>query len=341
MQLRRARILCALLLIFAPLPWALAELAPPAPEAATGWTPKQPAYGKRFMVAAAHPLAVEAGVTMLKRGGSAIDAAIATSLVLNLVEPESSGIGGGGFLLYYQRAGKSVVAYDGRETAPAEATPELFLDPGQTTQVPRCRSAWSLGRCAWPVAHLRSGPRAVWKLAWASLFQPAIRIAEEGFSNLARLAKHIAGTQRLDHQAAARAYFFHPDGTPRRLERSVTNRNSRRFCVRSLSKGPTLSTKANSPMTSQTVRTHAGNPGRLSETDLKSYRVRSARRYAARIVYTLCAACRRHPPAESPCCRFSVCWNARMWRDVAPLSADAWYRFSRPVGWPMRTVNYL
>jgi Gamma-glutamyltranspeptidase len=207
MQVRHASVICALLLVSAPCLQALAEPPPPAPEATTGWTPKQPAYGKRFMVAAAHPLAVEAGVAMLKRGGTAIDAAIATSLVLNLVEPESSGIGGGGFLLHYQRAGKSVVAYDGRETAPAEATPELFLDSlgkplkfldavigGRSVGVPGLLRTFE-------VAHARHG-----KLDWAILFQPAIRMARHG-----------------------------------RPARSSLIANSRRCCVTSLAKGPTLS----------------------------------------------------------------------------------------------------
>ena len=92
-----------------------------AQQEASGWTPKKLATAKEYMVAAANPLAVQAGISMLERGGNAIDAMIATQLMLNLVEPSSSGIGGGAFLLYYDARTKAVRAYDGRETAPAGA----------------------------------------------------------------------------------------------------------------------------------------------------------------------------------------------------------------------------
>src|SRR5262245_28588048 len=106
---------------------AVAQLRPSQPETPSGWTPKSLATAKHYMVAAAHPLAVDAGVKMLERGGSAVDAMIATQLVLNLVEPSSSGIGGGAFLLYWDARAKAIRAIDGRETAPAGATPALFV----------------------------------------------------------------------------------------------------------------------------------------------------------------------------------------------------------------------
>src|SRR6266436_8341495 len=101
--------------------------AQPAPEAATAVVPKRLVTSTRFMVVAAHPLAARAGYDAIRRGGSAVDAAIATLLVLNLVEPQSSGIGGGGFLLHYAAREAELEAYDGRETAPAAARPERFL----------------------------------------------------------------------------------------------------------------------------------------------------------------------------------------------------------------------
>ncbi|MBC7860216.1 MAG: gamma-glutamyltransferase, partial [Burkholderiaceae bacterium] len=101
--------------------------APPAPEASSGYSEKAGWTARKFMVAAANPLAVDAGYRMLRRGGAAIDAAIATQLVLTLVEPQSSGIGGGAFLMYFD--GKQVQAFDGRETAPAAATGALFQQP--------------------------------------------------------------------------------------------------------------------------------------------------------------------------------------------------------------------
>ena len=99
-----------------------------APELPSGWTPKKAVTSKHDMVAAANPLAVDAGYQMLKQGGSAVDAAIATQMVLNLVEPQSSGIGGGAFMLFHNGRNRTLVAYDGRETAPAAAKPERFLD---------------------------------------------------------------------------------------------------------------------------------------------------------------------------------------------------------------------
>jgi gamma-glutamyltranspeptidase / glutathione hydrolase len=323
--IRRALILCTLLPGLAP-----AEPSPLAPEAASGWEAKQPAYGKRFMVAAAHPLAVEAGVAMLKRGGSAIDAAIATSLVLNLVEPESSGIGGGGFLLHYDRAGKSLVAYDGRETAPAEATAELFLD--QAGKPLKFLDAVVGGRSvgvpglvrSFEVAHARHG-----KLAWASLFEPAIQIAERGFPISARLAQHIAGMERLDRQPAARAYFFHPDGTPRQAGEIVTN-NEFAMVLRQIARHGSDAFYEGELARDmvQTVRSHATNPGRLSEADLKRYRVRV--RAAVCGSYRLYIVCGAPPPSSGAIAVLQILGLLER-ADVAafaPLSTDAVHRFS-------------
>ncbi len=121
------RTLAALLVA---LPVALGgALAAAAPAWAGGAAGGEPARAQRHMIAAANPLAAEAGLEVLRAGGGAVDAAIAAQMVLNLVEPQSSGIGGGGFMLYYDAASGRVFAYDGRETAPGAATPELFLGP--------------------------------------------------------------------------------------------------------------------------------------------------------------------------------------------------------------------
>src|ERR671915_1841134 len=137
---------------------------------------------KRFLVAAAHPLAAEAGSEVLKRGGSAVDAAIAVQMMLGLVEPESSGIGGGAFMLHWSEREKKLRSYDGRETAPAAAKPDRFLKDGkplafldaaiggQSVGVPGVLRMLEL-------AHARHG-----RLPWAELFEDAIRIAEQGFT---------------------------------------------------------------------------------------------------------------------------------------------------------------
>src|SRR5215475_10144767 len=110
------------------------SVAPSAPNATPPQDQQQPerrgpVVGTRHMVAAAHALAAAAGRDILRQGGSAVDAAIAIQMVLTLVEPQSSGIGGGGFLLHYDGKSHALESYDGRETAPASATPEMFLGP--------------------------------------------------------------------------------------------------------------------------------------------------------------------------------------------------------------------
>jgi len=167
------------------------------------------------MVAAANPLAAQAGREILRAGGSATDAAIATSLVLNLVEPQSAGIGGGAFLLHYDGNSSDVAAYDGRETAPAAVGPDLFLRPdgepmgfweavvgGRSVGVPGLVRLFEL-------AHKAHG-----RLPWAALFEPAIRLAEEGFAVSPRLNALIAQDKYLKSDATAAAYFHDASGAP-------------------------------------------------------------------------------------------------------------------------------
>ena len=167
------------------------------------------------MVVAAHRLAAEAGLAMLRKGGSAVDAGIAVQMVLNLVEPQSSGIGGGAFMLYWDAAAKQLASIDGRETAPAAATPELFLDE-QGKPLPRetaIPSGLSVGvpgvLAALKLMHDKYG-----KLPWAELFQPAIDLARDGFPVSPRLAKSSADMDPDSFTTEARAYFFDGQGRP-------------------------------------------------------------------------------------------------------------------------------
>jgi gamma-glutamyltranspeptidase/glutathione hydrolase len=175
---------------------ASAQLRPSQPEPPSGWTPKKLATAKQYMVAAANPLAVDAGLAMLERGGNAVDAMVATQLALNLVEPSSSGIGGGAFFLYWDAKAKKVTAIDGRETAPAGATPELFVGPdGKPMAFLAARvGGRSVGTPGTPrlleVAHARYG-----KLPWKTLFEPAIALAEKGFPVSPRFHK-LAGDDK-------------------------------------------------------------------------------------------------------------------------------------------------
>ena len=168
------------------------------------------------MIAAANPLAAEAGLAMLRAGGSAVDAAIATQMVLGLVEPESSGIGGGAFLLLFDpRTGKTT-SFDGREVAPASATPTMFLGPdgqprGKQAVIPGGLSVGVPGVIGMlEMAHKKHG-----KLPWARLFQPAIALAEKGFPVGPKLARTIeAFTLRGAGLPDIRRTFYHADGTP-------------------------------------------------------------------------------------------------------------------------------
>ena len=184
--LRRAAC-AALFLCSAP---AAAQLA--APEVESERVEREAAYAKRHMVAAADPRAVEAGLEMLRAGGSAADAAIAAQLVLGLVEPQSSGLGGGAFVLHWSEKERRVRSYDGRETAPAAARPERFLDRhGNPEQfMAAVMSGRSVGVPGVPrlleVLHREHG-----RLPWARLFEPAIRLADGGFKRTRRLARML------------------------------------------------------------------------------------------------------------------------------------------------------
>jgi gamma-glutamyltranspeptidase/glutathione hydrolase len=171
-------------------------------------------FAAHQIVAAAHPLAVEAGREILREGGSAVDAAIAVQMVLTLVEPQSSGIGGGGFLLHYDPKVHALESYDGRETAPASAKPDMFLAAdgqplefydavvgGLSVGVPGVLRMLEL-------AHQEHG-----KLSWAQLFAPAIKLAEDGFPVSQRLAESIADDDYLGKMPDAAQYFY-ADGKP-------------------------------------------------------------------------------------------------------------------------------
>ena len=187
---------------------AMAQDGRSAPEADTGRYAKQAATAKSFMVSAANPLAVEAGVQMLRNGGSAVDAAIAVQLVLNLVEPQSSGIGGGAFLLHWDQTAQELKTYDGRETAPSAAKPDRFIRDGKRLPFWKAvKSGLSIGVPGlvklMEHAHQRHG-----KLPWTELFEPAIRLAEEGFKISPRLGQLLWLQTFRPFSKAARAYFF-------------------------------------------------------------------------------------------------------------------------------------
>ncbi|WP_046479691.1 MULTISPECIES: gamma-glutamyltransferase [Filomicrobium] len=194
-----------------------------APEAHSGYVEKRLATASKYMVAAANPYASKAGLEILRAGGSAADAVIATQLVLNLVEPQSSGIGGGAFVLHWNENGQKLTTYDGRETAPAAARPDRFLVNGSRMPFGKAvNSGLSVGVpgtvAVMALLHERHG-----KLPWARLFEPAIQLAENGFTVSRRLNLLLTwfGAERFT--PPARRYFFSEDGWPRPVGYTLKN----------------------------------------------------------------------------------------------------------------------
>lgn len=175
------------------------------------------------MVAAANPHAVEAGVAILRAGGSAADAAIAVQMVLNLVEPQASGIGGGGFLIHYAAATGEIAAFDGREVAPASAKGDRFLgaDGKPIAFEAAVRSGLSVG-VPGVLRMLERVHKEHGRLPWARLFEPAIAIAEKGFAVSPRLHASLKADPTLRAMAAG-SYFYAPDGQPRAIGETLRN----------------------------------------------------------------------------------------------------------------------
>ena len=201
---------------FAALPLALtlaacatATMERPAPAPA----PAAATPGPKVMVSAANPHAVEAGLNVLRKGGSAIDAAVAVQTVLGLVEPQSSGLGGGAFLTYYDAKTRKVIAYNGRETAPAGATADMFLDvSGKPLSYPAAVTSGKATGAPGAVAMLSMAQAQHGKLAWKDLFVDAERLADDGFVVSPRLAGMIASPFPQAGTPDAAAYFTKPDG---------------------------------------------------------------------------------------------------------------------------------
>jgi gamma-glutamyltranspeptidase/glutathione hydrolase len=231
---------------------------------------------RRGMVAAAHPLAVAAGVEILHAGGSAIDAAVAVQMVLSLVEPQASGIGGGAFLLHFDAGTGQTTSWDGRETAPAAVRPDLFLDRDGKPMA--FIDAVLGGRSVGVPGTLRM-LEAAWKqhgkLPWADLFAPAIRLATEGFPISARLANSIvANAGGLGRQAEARRFFTMADGSPlpegtvlRNPALAETLRTIAAGGADALYRGPIAADIA------AAVRTDP-NPGLMTTDDLAAYQAK-------------------------------------------------------------------
>ncbi|MDF0729597.1 gamma-glutamyltransferase family protein [Pseudomonas entomophila] len=258
-------------------PWSGADTSatlPPPPELASGYrTGLVPAQASRHMAASANPLASAAGREILRAGGSAIDAAIAMQAVLTLVEPQSSGIGGGAFILYWD--GQRVQAFDGRETAPASVDERLFLRPDGTPM--GFRQAQIGGRSvgvpgvlrALEMAHAQHG-----KLPWEALFTPAIALAREGFPMSARLRGLLVADPYIVEAPAMARYFLDADGQPWPVGARLRNSELASTLERIAEQGAQAfySGEIAEAMVAG-VRAHA-NPGHLSLDDLRQYQAR-------------------------------------------------------------------
>nr|WP_225926915.1 gamma-glutamyltransferase [Pseudomonas triticicola] len=247
---------------------------PLAPEAASGYrTDLQTRHANKHMAAAANPLAAEAGREMLRQGGSAIDAAIAMQAVLTLVEPQSSGIGGGAMIVLWD--GKQVRTYDGRETAPAGATEKLFLKadgkPMAFTQAQiGGRSVGTPGVLrALELAHRQHG-----RLPWAKLFEPAIKLAEQGFAISPRLHSLLTADPLIRQSPDMAAYFLNDDGSVKAVGTRLHNPKLAAVFKRIASEGADALYKG--PIAEEIVakvQQHA-NPGSLSLNDLQRYQAK-------------------------------------------------------------------
>jgi gamma-glutamyltranspeptidase/glutathione hydrolase len=218
-------------------------------------------------------MAVEAGLEVLRRGGSAVDAAIAVQMALGVVEPQASGLGGGGFLLHYDAATGAIAVYDGRETAPAGATAAMFLDrdgkplgyreatvSGISVGVPGALAMLEL-------AHKEHG-----KLAWSELFQPAVRLARDGFAAPLRLAEWLQRMPSLGGDPDLRAIYFTADGSPKKLGERVVNPALAETMQQIADKGAKAFYEG--PIAAEMVERVRGHvrPGTLSLADLAGYR---------------------------------------------------------------------
>jgi gamma-glutamyltranspeptidase/glutathione hydrolase len=268
------------------------------PEAATGWRVVAGVRGERQMVAAANPLASEAGIRILREGGSAVDAAIAMAVVLTLVEPQSSGIGGGAFLLHWDAGAHRLRAYDGRETAPAAATGDMFLDKQKK---PREFHDAVVGGLSVGVpgelAMLELAHKAHGKLPWAKLFAPAIALAEGGFAMSDRLYALLEFARELSKVEPAASYFYTRERKPKPIGTVIKNPEFAAVLRAVAERGAgTFYEGEIAEAIVKTVRQAPRNPGRLTLADMKAYR--AVERAPVCLPYRRFRVCSMAPPTS-------------------------------------------
>jgi gamma-glutamyltranspeptidase/glutathione hydrolase len=279
---------------------------------------------KTYFIAAANPYAVEAGARILESGGSAVDAAIATQAVLGLVEPQSSGLGGGAFLLHYDPATKKLETYDGRETAPASARPDRFIaangkpmnfmeavNGGLSVGVPGAVKMLAL-------AHQEHG-----KTPWAELWSPAYSLATDGFKVSPRLHRLIAENVQMKKTPAARAYFYDAAGAPIAVGTVLKNPQYAEILRRVAVDGPDGFYKGAVAEAIVKAVNEAPNPGGMTLDDLANYA--PVKREAVCGRYRALKLCSMAPPSSGGVTLLEMLAMLEPFdlRKAAPMDADA------------------
>jgi gamma-glutamyltranspeptidase/glutathione hydrolase len=257
-----------------------------------------PVQGEKWMIAVANPYAAEAGLKMLRQGGSATDAAISAQLVLNLVEPQSSGIGGGGFLVHFDGKSSEISTYDGREKAPATANPEMFMNVDGTRKdfFDAVVGGLSVG-VPGLLRMLETAHKEKGRLKWAKLFQPAIELAEKGFVVSPRLNGLIKKDKFLKVFAPTKAYFHANDGTAFEVGHILKNRPFARTLRLIAQNGADAFYKGTlAQRIVDTVNNASKNPGSLSMADMAAYT--SEKREPVCMFYSKWLICGMPPPSS-------------------------------------------
>jgi len=259
-------------LLLAPMvSWGFSYETPSiTPEVGSGFEEKPGWAADSFAVAAANPLATDAGYQVLKAGGNAIDAAVAVQMVLTLVEPQSSGIGGGAFLMHFD--GADVQAYDGRETAPAAVTGELFMEDGEPLPfMEAVASGLSVG-VPGTLRMLEQAHAEHGQLAWQELFTPAITLAEEGFAVSQRLHTSLANDEYLRENDLAQAFYYSADGEPLEVGTTLKNPALAAILRRIAEEGSAAFYEGEvAEDLVEQVQSHPVRPGKISLDDISGY----------------------------------------------------------------------
>lgn len=316
----------ALAIASIPLPPAMAQVEM---EAGNRSTDRQAVRASKYMVAAANPIAAQVGRDILAKGGNALDAAIAVQLVLGLVEPNASGIGGGGFLVYYDAKRQEIHTYDGRETAPAAAKAERFLDRngkplafydaaigGKSVGVPGTLRMLEM-------AHKNRG-----KLPWRVLFQPAMRLAKRGFPIGSRLHLLLTKDKYLKLQPAAKKYFYQADGTAKPVGAILVNRPYAKVLQEISLRGADALHKGKIATDIVDAVKKAKVPGDLTTADLANYR--AIERSPVCGIYRVYKICGMGPPTSGTLTILQILGMLERFQlsNLKPASAEAIHLFA-------------